>query len=298
MSITKIITIVATIILLFSTASAASLDEYNIVYAKNSHIEQGLDVLFGDKASEVKNQEFRSNMHDFFLIDDFYGIENNNENLSLSYHVLKKHPYQSSLYINYNKSPIKDPLIYNGAENVEPSGEAKGDMSRENAIKQARSMIEKLGFTDYRFVSAIAYGASIVPKGKGYPEIIPYYEILFRQEIAGLPLYLSAPFFEEGGNSPYSAPSWVMSSHDIKITLTSQDLYTIESSFSDAIPLNKASEIISEDRAREIFLEHKFDTEELELCYLACPSVNDVVALPAYRYKNHFIHAVSGEWLQ
>lgn len=298
MSITKIITIVATIILLFSTASAASLDEYNIVYAKNSHIEQGLDMLFGDKASEVKNQEFRSNMHDFFLIDDFYDIENNNENLFLSYHVLKNNPYQSSLHIHSDKSPMKDPLIYNGPENVEPSGEAKGDMSRENAIKQARSMIEKLGFTDYRFVSAIAYGASIVPKGKGYPEVIPYYEILFRQEIAGLPLYLSAPFFEEDENYPYSASSWVMSSHDIKITLTSQDLYTIESSFSDAIPLNKASEIISEDRAREIFLEHKFDTEELELCYLACPSVNDVVALPAYRYKNHFIHAVSGEWLQ
>ncbi|NMD38995.1 MAG: hypothetical protein GYA87_10005, partial [Christensenellaceae bacterium] len=232
----KILVLILSLMLIYTTAFAAPIDEYKLTNLQSPPIDAMLNITFGDDAGKAVNSQFRGGMADFYLIDDFYEIPNNKDNVWFGYTVAKKDPNQSSLSSFMDRMDINNTerisyWHYNGPENVEPSGEAKGTLNRADAIKRADDILTKLGFDNFSFVNAVAFGAQDIPKGEKYPNPFHYYEVLYRQNINGLPIYLSSPFFEYDNMSKLK---YFMDSLNAKITVSDEKVNIIKINVSQA----------------------------------------------------------------
>ncbi len=295
----KLIILILGLMLICSTAFAAPLDEYKLTNLQNPPIDELLKITFGDNASKAKNNQFRAGK-DYYLVDDFYEIPNNPNNVFLLQSVYKKSPNQSRIYSYMNRTSAQNDdssgiWQTNSAENFEVSGEAKGTLKRADAIKRADDILAKLGLNNFSFINIVALGAEDIPEGDVYPKIVHYYEALYRQNINGMPIYLSSPFFEEESDG---TRRWVMDSLNAKITVSDENFDVLDMQVSQTIALNNALEDIGEAKAMEIYNSSGIKVDKLELCYLVRVIGQDTIATPAYRYLNNYLSATNGEWLQ
>ena len=288
----KILLFIFILMLTCTSAFAATLDEYKLSYLQEPPMDKLMEITFGDEAGKAKNSEFRTG-RDYYLIDDFYQIPNDKNNRFLAWHVVKKYPCQSSLYSHIDNADKN--WWSNGGENTEPSGEAKGGLSRKEALKEAEDIMLNLGFNNFSFINAIAYGATTIPDKPNLPKVIHYYEVVYRQNINGMPIYLSSPYFEEDDQG---AVEWNMNSLEIKLTICEEKIGNIDIKVSEIIPQNNAMEDIGEAKALEIFKAKGINADKLELCYLVQPINKEAIATPAYRYLNNYLSATTGNWLQ
>ncbi len=166
-------------------------------------------------------------------------------------------------------------------ENVEPTGTARTALTRDEALHQAEDIAQRLKLGDCLLQSVIAYGKIEV--------LAPSYKVAFGQALHGLPVYRAAL---------HDADAFGPDSNRVTIVLGDCGLYSIQGSWSAFAPAGKPGEILDEGQAIALFAFQGISADEAEKCYLIQPDASGDVAVPAYRYRNSFIHAVTGEALQ
>lgn len=164
------------------------------------------------------------------------------------------------------------------SENIEPSGVAQCQLTREEALDQAEKIMATLGLEDYRLHYISAHGR-VESFGKNYL-------VFFGQSLHGCPVYWSAQSAE--------AQWGFLESNSITISLDDPGLINVSGRWSQFEPYGTAREAMAPEQA----IEALSATDSVELCYLLMPGQNGSVAIPAYRWQNHFIHAVTGAILQ
>ncbi len=177
-----------------------------------------------------------------------------------------------------NKAPHEEGIW----ENVEPSGVARTKITGDEAIKQAEDILARLGFTDYVLQSNVAYGR--------LEFTAPSYKVAFGQAIQGAPLYWAAP---AGG-----VENGDVDSNRALLTIDDAGLYYLEMMWCKATPMGNPQEALPLENALEIFHASGMQADTAEICYLVRPENGRYTATPAWRYRNSFIHAVTGEWMQ
>lgn len=232
--------------------------------------EQALhDIAFGEKAKDAAQDQSRSYM--------FYQLTPEGLPFDLLQPVLDNN--QMRIYASRQiPEGVKD--LRNLSKDVEPTGIARLTLTREEAVKKAEAAMQKLGLTDYVLQSVTAYGH------KGFS--LPCYRVAFGQTHEGKPLYWQAAIQNVWADTD---------SNRILIDIDDTGILTISGYWSKLNPSGKKQESISMSKALEQFKLSGIDADTAEACYLLCPD-KPAIAVPAWRYQNAFVHAVTGQRLQ
>lgn len=170
-------------------------------------------------------------------------------------------------------------------ENLFPQGELsdKGGIAREHAMHIAQNWMNRLDMTDAQLLSVAAYGR--------IEGLKPDYKITFLQTLNGLPIYWGDML--DDGRQPQSNLAYVVLDGE------SGSLVELSAFWSRFTPLGEESAEISRDEAAQAFTSLGLDAEAMERCYWMTPASGpDARAYPAYRVRNAFLNALTGEWLQ
>ena len=83
-----------------------------------------------------------------------------------------------------------------------------------------------------------------------------------------------------------------------ELVVDDEGLYTLSIKWSQFIPTNNPKETLGEEKALQAFRALGIKADAAESCYLLRPLSGKYTAIPAYRYRNSYIHAITGEQLQ
>ncbi len=179
------------------------------------------------------------------------------------------------------------------ADNVPPCR-----LTREEAVKKAQALLDALGLTDNGLQQAGAYAS----------DAGGFYRVVLDQRLNGLPVYQSAARYAAYWNWANTAmdpnermemrvPDAPHLSADVRIG--DAGVLSLHADWADFEPLPGGVPAIEEAAALEAFAASGIRPDApLERCFLIIQQGAQIVARPAYRYQNAFVHAGSGERLQ
>lgn len=179
------------------------------------------------------------------------------------------------------------------ADNVPPCR-----LTRAEAVKKAQALLGALGLSDNGLQQAGAYTS----------DAGGFYRVVLDQRLNGLPVYQSAARYAAYQNWANTAidpkarmemrvPDAPHLSADVRIG--DAGVLSLHADWADFEPLPDGAPAIGETAALEAFAASGIRPDApLERCYLIVQQGAQIVARPAYRYQNAFIHAGRGERLQ
>ena len=197
-----------------------------------------------------------------------------------SNHVDRPNQASLSMYRECSLGEIHEPRIWS---NVEPSGIAKCKLTRDEALQRAEEITENLDLGEYILQSVAASGKLETAAGE--------YTVSFGQSLMGKPVYWSADSVIHEGEVRWE-------SNRIQLVLGDCGLVYADGCWSQFEPAKNPKEIITNQQATEAFAQIGVHAEAPELCYFMIRNGTTARAMPAYRFQNKFLHAVTVEILQ
>ena len=171
------------------------------------------------------------------------------------------------------------------SENVHPSGKLpEGMISAEEAKTIADDIAPELGLSSPHYLSTTAYGRMT--------GAVQGYKLVYLQRLNDRPIYWGASFDTE--NQP--------TTNILEVIIAGIDgtLIRVDGEWSSFAPAGEQKTVLAFEAAQATFLRAGIDPQGMERCYWMTPYGDDngKKAYPAYRVKNAYLNALTGEWLQ
>ena len=260
------------IVLFCSVASAETMDTYTIIPAQ-INMEAMMKHTFEDELPKAQLNPFRN--YPFYDIPGSDGPPFCGSN-PIDY------PNQTSLsmYRECSLEEIHEPRIWS---NVEPSGKAKCKLTKEEALEKAKNIAKNLDLGEYILQFVAASGKLETAAGE--------YTVSLGQALMDKPVYWSADSVIHEGEVRWQ-------SNRIQLVFGDCGLIYADGYWSQFEPAQNPKEIITAQQAMEAFEQIGVHVETPELCYFMIRNGTAAQAMPAYRFQNKFLHAVTVEILQ
>ena len=174
---------------------------------------------------------------------------------------------------------------FNLSENVYPSGKLpEGMISSEEAKTIADSIAPELKLDASHYLSTTAYG-----RMNG---AVQGYKLVYLQKLNNRPVYWGASYDTE--NQPTT------NLLEVVINGADGELIKAEGYWSSFTPAGDPQKVLVREVAEEAFAKVGIDPTGMERCYWMTPYGDDngKKAYPAYRVKDTYLNALTGEWLQ